>query len=247
MALFTDGIIARLDDLRAYESAVLNLASSEGVDVAAKLRTAQRELGTELIAFLAKSGMATRDLSRVVVTDAMLDAHALRSLELIYRDLYQSRLNDRYEGKWREYVRQSERAMRHLIESGVGVTGAPLPKAPAPQVSFVIEGLLPARTYYVRIGWSNGTATGALSEAANLSIPPGGKLRVSAPPLPDGIGGWVIYAGTSTGQTRLQTQTRLSGQETWTEPDSGLREDLSSLPSQPPDYFVEHGRRLLRG
>src|SRR5262245_57001352 len=102
MSLFTDGSIAKLDDLRAYESAVLDLASGEGIDVASKLRITQRQLGTELMPFLAKSGVAEPDLSTVVVTDALLDAHALRTLELIYRDLYQSRLNDRYEGKWKE-------------------------------------------------------------------------------------------------------------------------------------------------
>jgi hypothetical protein len=55
MALFTDGSIAKLEDLRAYESAVLDLASSEGVDVGAKLRMAQREIATELTPFLRKS------------------------------------------------------------------------------------------------------------------------------------------------------------------------------------------------
>lgn len=247
MALFTDGTIARLDDLRAYESAVLDLASGERIDVSAKLKTAQRELGNELISFLAKSGAGVRDLSRIVVTDAMLDAHALRTLELIYRDLYQSRLNDRYEGKWREYAKQSERAVRNLIDGGVGMTGSPLPKPGAPTVSFVIEGLLPARTYYVRIGWTNGRQTGALSDPVSLLIPPGGKLNVDAPAMPGDIIGWVVYAGASMGQALLQTETWLSSGEAWTEAESGLRDDLSSLPIQSPDYFVENGRRLLRG
>ena len=247
MALFTDGTIAKLDDLRAYESAVLDLASGEGIDVGAKLKTAQREIATELIPFITKSGAGSRDLSQVVVTDALLQAHALRTLALIYRDLYQSRLNDRYEGKWREYVRESDRAMRNLFDAGVGLSLAPIMKAAAPAVSSVGGGLLPARTYYVRIAWTAGSgATGAPSDAMAISLTPATKLRVTPPAMPGGVIAWCLYAGTAPGVERLQAAT-LSASAAWTEPDSGLRTDLASLPVQTPDYFVENKRTILRG
>lgn len=247
MALFTDGTIARLDDLRAFESSVLDLASAEGIDVSAKLRIAQREFGTELVPFLTRNGHG-RDLSNVVVTDAVLDAHALRTLSLIYRDLYQSRLNDRYEGKWREYAAQSDRAMRMLLESGVGINSTPIAKAAAPLAGSANGSLLPARTYYVRIAWTrDARVTGALSDAVGISIAPGERLTVSVASLPSSISGWLLYVGTSGGQPWLQTAEAVTSLSTWTEPDSGLRTDLESWPVQSAHYYVATRREIQRG
>jgi hypothetical protein len=249
MALFTDGPIARLEDLRGYETAVLDLASGEGVDVGAKLRMAQREIATELTPFLMKNGLDTRDLSHVVVTDPIVEAHALRTLALIYRDLYQSRLNDRYEGKWREYARQSESAMHHLFEAGVGISTAPISKATPPVLGSMMAGLLPARTYYARVGWTSGSRlmTGSLSEAASIPLSPGAKVTVSAPSLPTGVTGWLLYLGVTADETFLQTDSPLTPGSIWTEPDGGYRMDIASWPVQSPDYYVENTRTILRG
>lgn len=249
MALFTDGTMARIDDLRAHESAVLDLASAEGIDVSAKLRLAQGELGTELLSFLSlrRSG-AMRDLSNVVVTDAMVSAHAKRTLAMIYRDLYQSRFNDRYEGKWREYVVQSRNAMKDLLETGVGLSSAPIVKAAPPVAGFVNGGLLPARTYYVRIAWTRGgRITGALSDAVSVTVPPGAKLTIGAPARPDGISGWVAYAGTAAESAMPQTETALHPLTVWTEPNSGLLPNVSAWFVQTPDFYVENRRELPRG
>ena len=246
MALFTDGTIARIDDLRAHESSVLDLTSTEGIDVSAKLSLAQRELGTEMIPILARRGY--RDLSQVVVTDALLSAHAARTLAMIYRDLYQSRFNDRYEGKWREYAAQSDRAMKALLEAGVGITLAPIAKAAEPVVETVSGGMLPGRTYYVRIAWTRGfQVTGAPSEAVSVALPPASKLNVQAPQAPQGVKGVLIYAGESPDGTTLQKESPLAADEVWTEPDSGLRLDLAKWPVQGPDLFVENRREILRG
>ncbi len=48
MALFTDGTITTLEDLAAHESGILELAAGEGIDLAAKLRIAQEDIGVEL-------------------------------------------------------------------------------------------------------------------------------------------------------------------------------------------------------
>ena len=48
MALFTDGTISTLEELRGYESAVYDVASTERIDLSQKLVLAQQELGIEL-------------------------------------------------------------------------------------------------------------------------------------------------------------------------------------------------------
>lgn len=246
MALFTDGTIARIEDLRAHESAVLDLASTEGIDVSAKLKVAQAELGTELLPFLRRGG--SYGLSHVVTTDALVSAHAVRALAMIYRDLYQSRFNDRYEGKWREYTTQSRRAMRDLFDAGIGIAFSPVPQAPKPAMSAASGALLPARTYYVQIAWTRGFhASGGLSVAEAISLAPESKVRVEAPQLPSGITGWLVYAGTSPEETALQTEDGLEPGMSWTEPDGGLRSDLESWPVQTPDFYLEVRRELLRG
>jgi hypothetical protein len=248
VALFTDGTIARLEDLRAYESAVLNLTSTESVDVNAKLELAQRELGTELLPFLARRGY--RDLSNVVVTTPLLSAHALRTLATIYRDLYQSRYNDRYEGKWREYAAQSERATRALLEAGIGISLAPIPKAAPPTLETISGGLLPARTYYVSVAWVRGWAigpTGALSEAVSVSVPPGGlmRVRVVKPPFRDAR--WVLYAGMFPNTLALQSEYQFDVDMHWDETDTGLRSDLPDRLVQTPDVYLDNRQEMLRG
>jgi hypothetical protein len=178
----------------------------------------------------------------------MVTAHVLRTLEAIYRDLYQSRMNDRYEGKWREYSRQSSRALQALLEAGIGVASAPIPKPAAATVSAVAGGFLPARTYYVRVAWTrDGRTTGELSETASLSIPTGSKLRIVAPAAPAGIAGWAVYAGTDPEAARRQNDAVLEPGAPWIEDNSGLRDDLTSWPVQRPDFYVENRRELLRG
>ena len=52
MALFTDGNICSTEDLRQYESSILDVASTEGIELEAKLKLAQREIGVAITAFL---------------------------------------------------------------------------------------------------------------------------------------------------------------------------------------------------
>jgi hypothetical protein len=50
MALFTDGTISTLEELRGYESGLYDVASIEGIDLSQKLVLAHQELGVELTA-----------------------------------------------------------------------------------------------------------------------------------------------------------------------------------------------------
>src|SRR5947209_2594078 len=125
MALFTDGTIAAADDLAGHDSAVLTVASTEGIDLTKKLSLAMDDLALELGNILP----TTDKLDHVAVTPAVRLWHAFRTLELVYRDAYSNQLNDRYAGKRDQFAALSNRAFDKLIECGVGIVGNPVDRA----------------------------------------------------------------------------------------------------------------------
>ena len=97
MALFTDGPASNIEDLTAQDSQLLNVANSEGIDVTVKLALAQEAIGIHLEGLLGEG--PHRSLRHVVVTPPLRLWHTYRTLESVYRDAYNSQLNDRYAGK----------------------------------------------------------------------------------------------------------------------------------------------------
>jgi hypothetical protein len=251
MALFTDGTIAALTDLKQYESSILDVAHTENVDVEDKLDLARREIGLELTAFLLRRNASygvRRELKSVVVTEPLLHWHAVHTLSLIYRDAYNSQLNDRYRGKWQEFAQLAERAQRLLFDIGVGLTRAPISKAEPPMLGSQFGGLLPAATYYVKLaGQSSAGTTGSWSDCVAVTVLPGSRLVVTMPVLPAGVTGGVIYAGQSEQTLTRQNDAPLGAGAVWVQPESGLRKDLATLPMQGPDFYVSRGQELFRG
>ena len=94
MTLFTDGPIGGLQELQRYENSILNVASTESIDLSAKLELAQAELGNQVLLFILRH--AVRDtkaavrmsvgLGDVVVTNPLKQWHALATLSMVYRD-----------------------------------------------------------------------------------------------------------------------------------------------------------------
>ena len=71
MSLFNDGNLTTSEDLRAVESAILDVASTEGIELDKKLQVASREIGARITEFLLDNGdnpARARDLQNVVVT-----------------------------------------------------------------------------------------------------------------------------------------------------------------------------------
>src|SRR5574341_803432 len=106
--LFTDGTISTISDLLGYETAILDVASTEHIDLVTKLGLARQEIGLEVAAFLQQqegvnAALPKPELKHIVVTDALGKWHVFHALALVYRDAYNSQLNDRYEGQWKEY------------------------------------------------------------------------------------------------------------------------------------------------
>src|SRR5258708_25146659 len=123
MPLFNDGPINNEQDLQNYETAVLNVAGVEEIDLGTKLVLAQDEIGTDLLAFLLRRGtvnaqpgwigqssMLRRKIGTgdIVVTPPLKRSHALLTLARVYRDAYNNQLNDRYKGKWQAYEQDAE-------------------------------------------------------------------------------------------------------------------------------------------
>lgn len=252
MALFTDGNIATLNDLRGYETAILDLASNEGIDLGAKLALGHREVGFEILSFLLKQGYTfanQRNLDSVVVTEPLPHAEIMWTLGLVYRDAYNSQLNDRYEGKWKQYTDLSRRALSQYFEIGVGLTTCPLPKPEPPNTQLSSGGSLAAVTYSVQVAVCGLDGfTGALSDPLFIHAPDSTRLSVSlGTELPQRATGWFLYVGSGQSEPARQNDQPMSADTVWTCPDGGPRTGLPAVRIQQPDMWAMQRRRLLRG
>ncbi|MCX6638810.1 MAG: hypothetical protein NT090_27465 [Acidobacteria bacterium] len=271
MALYTDGSISNLSDLRDQETGILDTAHAEGVDLTTKLRLAQEEIGVEVVAFLLEHGPGVsseeslRRLSNVVITPALKQWHTFHTLELAYRDLYYNQYNDRYAEKWKEYGRLARAVAALLFDTGVGIASEPVGRAAAPALSWTPggpEGAPTAGTYYVRVCWVTATGTeGGASEAAALVASEVSQLVVTPPAAPGGgpegapVAGWNVFVGgpeggpegTPADETALQNDAPLALDSTWTMPVTGLRAGRRPSNGQSPDLYVKVSRTFRRG
>ncbi|HYP12584.1 MAG TPA: hypothetical protein VEQ63_01565 [Bryobacteraceae bacterium] len=243
-----DGPTVSIEQLKAYESAVLDVASTEKVNVTAKLELAHREMGFDLIAFLKRHGLdRSGQLDYVVVTDALLHAECLLVLELIYRDAYNTAINDRYHGKKQEYLRRSNEAVRRLMEIGVGMTATPLRRPAEAAVGTLPSSATVPASCYVSVAVQRGEVTSSWSEPVLHEAPAGSSLGVSSPARNELADGWTVYAGPTQEKLFRQTPTAVPFGTIWLLPESGLRTDLPELKQQSPDWYVCNRRFLWRG
>jgi hypothetical protein len=262
MALFTDAPISTLDQLVAQDGAALDVANTEGIDATAKLSLAQDELGIEITAAASRSpfspasssvwwpGMvltATLQLSSIVVTPPLRLWHTFHTLELIYRDAYNTQLNDRYLGKWRAYTDLTKWACSMLMQTGVGIVSDPVAVAQSPQVD-VIDGILQASSYFVQTAWLNargeeGMASAVVSAAASDQH----SIQVTAQSPPANATVWNIYAGLSIDALTLQNPAPITVGQVWLLPTSGLVFGRGPGIGQAPNYYRLLPRYLQRG
>lgn len=255
MALLTDGTISTLDDLRGYEEAILDVAGSERLDLSRKLVLAQQEIEVELTDFLLQQSpeslshgaMWRPDLTKVVVTPALRQWHTFHTLALTYRDAYNSHLNDRYRGKWKEYERLARWALTKSFDTGIGMVYEPIAKAASPDLSSVTGNLMGA-TYWVRVAWTNGAGhEGCPSDPAVISVENGSGVLAAVKEPPAAAKGWNVYAGYGPDETTLQNSAPLEHGATWLTPDTGLQSGRKAGSGQDPDYFVRRTGVFQRG
>uniref|UniRef100_Q01Z38 Uncharacterized protein n=1 Tax=Solibacter usitatus (strain Ellin6076) TaxID=234267 RepID=Q01Z38_SOLUE len=248
MALFTDGDVSSIEDLRGYDTQLLDVANTEGIDVTRKLKLAQDEIAAEITTMLARRAWSNApvDPGRVVVTAPLKLWHMFLSLELVYRDAYRSQLNDRYAGKRDEFHGMVKWAWDKLIETGLGLVDDPVARAAAPRV-LPAAGSLPDGTYYVAAAWTNAAgAEGTSSIPATIDIA-GGSFAVQAIAGPVNAKGWNVYAGNSPTSLTRQNDKPLEPGETWLQSNSILTAGTPAGCGQAPDFLLPVPRILQRG
>jgi hypothetical protein len=256
MALFTDGSITTVEELVEYESAILDVAKTERIDLTAKLKLAQEELGVELDARLRRrqesedavwAAIVPRGLGHVVVTEALHKWHTFRSLSLAYRDAYNRQLNDRFLGKWQEYDRMADWARQSLFSGGLGMTSSPVRRAAQPELG-TVAGQAAAATYFVRVTWvAPGGIEGAPSAIKALTTAGASALTVTAVEPPAIASGWNVYASYSPSGLTRQNDAPIAPGETWTEPAAGLAKGKPVACGQRPEMFLQLTGILNRG
>jgi hypothetical protein len=246
MALLVDGDINGLDELREWDSGVLEVAHGEGIDLGAKLRRAQAEVEEEIEAFLRDQERGA--LRQVVVDRGLRHWHALKTLEAVYRDAYFNQLNDRYGEKWKHYFALSGRQAQRYFEAGVAIVYEPL-RRPAWVEIVIGEGSLPPASYRIQATAVDGRGRESAPcpvQVAAAALPH--ELRVRLPFAPEGAAGWNVYASAGDGAPGLQNAAPLGLEEEWVMPLQGPVTGRPAGEGQSADEVIRSGGYiLLRG
>jgi hypothetical protein len=255
--LLTDGSPNTTLDLRVYESAILDVSSEEMINLETKLRLATEEISQIVLNILLDnttvamgSDMTRRALgvSDVVVTRQLKRWHALYTLAIFYRDAYNNQLNDRYLGKWNEYLVLARSARDTTLQYGIGTVMTPVPQ-PGTPVLGAAPGLLPATIYYVQITWVSATgAEGNPSIATAFEAPIATVLTVTnGTDVPAVAAGFNVYAGLTDCTPTLQNSAPIAIGQTFTEASTGLVAGVPVGMGQSPDMYTTGGSILRRG
>ena len=267
MGLLIDGQVNSTQELRNYENSILDLASSENIDLTGKMALAQDEVGIEILHFLLKqesrdpntspdvlSGQNHRrrlGVADIVATPELKRWMAVKTLQLAYADAYSNQLNDRYASKLKQYEALVENAAESYFESGVGVTTDPVGRASAPELN-AIAGVGQAATFYVEASWTNlAGQEGLASQLTSFSTTNGMQLiatpGATASAAPGNVTGWNIYAGYTPDQLTLQNDTPIPIGTSWTAPPTGLRTGRRPGDGQTADRYIVNNRVWSRG
>ncbi len=244
MALVADGGMSSMEDLRAQDSGVLEVARVEGIDVTAKLKLAQEEIEIELGRRVRPEGNYTA--SQMVATPMVRKWHLMRSLEMIYRDAYFSQLNDRFGGRWRAYESEARWAMRRVLESGIPMAAYPVRRPEGVNVA-VTAGSREATTYWIAATVVDSAGhESAMCETTALHATAGHGLKVELKGAPAVAAGWNVYIGTSEKRMRRQNLAPVEIDAAWVMPAGGLVEGPAAPGEQEADFYVEPQRLLRR-
>jgi hypothetical protein len=255
MALLTDGNPNDTLALKVYESAILDVANIERIDLDVKLSLATEEVTEDVLDILLDHSRAdphssvrrTIGVADVVVTRQLRRWHALHTLEIVYRDAFNNQLNDRYEPKFQEYRELTRNAREHTMRFGIGLALNPLPKAQPPTLSTVAGGS-PGGTFYVEVAWLNAAGQeGAPSDATALSVSQLHDLVATPVHPPQGATAFNIYIGATTVTLALQNGSPIPVGQSFTMPDSGLVAGVAPGTGQSADVYVIGGPMLRRG
>ena len=255
MALLTDGNPNDTEGLRVVESAILEVARVEGIDLNAKLCLATEEVSEDVLdmllghapaAFLIGGEQRRRlGVADVVVSPQMKRWQALHTLAVVYRDAYNNQLNDRYLSKWDEYRELARGARERTYGFGIGLVAAPIPRAGAAVVGMG-TGTAAGTIYYTQVSWVSASGQeGSASLPTNFQTSDNSALTVAAGIAPAAAVGWNVYVGLTLSTVTLQNSAPLGIGATFTL--AGLVNGRCPGDGQLAEMFVTGGRILRRG
>ncbi len=282
--LLTDSGVLSIDDLTPYESEILTICTANDIAPAPKLTRTLTEVAAQLQSHLQAAANVRwfpntlqsllyndRVVPRIrneqiVVTEPLKLWLIYRALELIFRDAWSRKQNDKYESKYTDYEGWANRSRDWFFDSGIGVVWRPLPKPGTPALSTSTAGALAARSYSVQITWQDSAGNeSAPSDIAATAIainkvvvadisaltPPAGET-LTAGSLPITLGeavGWNVYAASQPDAipTRQNAAVIPIATKTWTEPVTGLAAGTAAGSGQPPDSYRGVQNAIMRG
>ena len=256
MALLTDGNPNTTEELRVYESSILDVAHVEAIDLDSKMTLATEEISEDVLDILidqSRNLIPFTDqrrhmgVSDVVVTRQLKRWHALHSLELLYRDAFNNQLNDRYRAKWIEYQELSRNA--RYQRCGSESESSPCRSRKQSPRNFR---WLPARHCRQRItprlpGFLRRGRRAPQADVTALTTPDGSVMVVTAVDPPPNAVAFNVYAGLTADSLTLQNATPVPGSQSFTmapgDPVPGRAPGIG----QEPDQYIVGGSMLRRG
>ena len=250
MALFTDGAVASIEDLKGHDTQLLNVATVEDIDLTRKLALAHEGISVELTGLLEQAmqqgqSAAPPSIDQIVVTTPLKLWHVFRTLEMVYRDAFNSQLNDRYAGKRDEYHDMAKWAYDRLLQSGLGMATDPVKQATTPSPS-PSAGALADGAYYVAIAWTNAAGDeGAASTPAMIQL--AGSSFAVQPTVPADVAGWNVYCGTGPSTMTIQNGAPLTPGQVWVQSDAVSTTGRLAGSGQTATYQLQVPRMIQRG
>ncbi len=259
MPLFTDADVVTLDDLLLFENSLVQVSSTHGIDVQAKIRLAADEIGDKLMLNLLRAGQSDPQwlqrikigLSTVVVTSSLARWLCFDSLARVYAEAYNVQLNTRFQGKWTEYQQQSSTANETFLAGGIGIVLNPLPKPTIPAVQTGV-GIFQVPSIFVQTSWVDRLGNESAASPINGVILNGSAsiqvaMAEADAQAPVGAIGWNVYASaTQQGLTR-QNSLPLAIGSSWQISSGNLVTGKSPRNGQVPDVTIPCTRRWQRG
>jgi|SRR5271157_3221049 len=259
MALLTDSSIIGFDDLAPYETNITTVTATYGIDIDAKISISIASVGDLLLLRLLKAGLSDPQhmyrrqlgVSTVVVTPPLERWLCLDVLANIFAEAYNVQLNDRFKGKWMQYLQLADVAQQLVWQYGVGIVDQALPQ-PLPALASIQEGPLANQELLLQIAWTDANGNeGALSPVFGVEVPDGSSVAVSTAEGSDGApaaaAGWNVYLGRIGLDVTRQNNAPIPIGSTWFLPDSGMIQGPVPVGGQTPDYYVIDPRRMPRG
>lgn len=259
MALFTDTNVITLDDLLEFETSLVQVASSHGINVETKINLAMSAVSDQLMLWLLSMGTSDPQwlnrrllgLSTVVVTSTLQRWLCFDSLSRFFAEAYNVQLNTRFQGKWTEYQQAADRAAEMFFMSGIGIVYNPLPRPAIPLVS-IQSGDSPAEAMFIQTAWADQYGNeGALSPVNGVILNSSSSIAVGMAEgvvdAPAAAAGWNVYVSSEQNDLTRQNDAPLAIGSTWQLSASGLIDGAQPIGGQSPNVYIALSRQIQRG